>query len=332
MAVNESDFLEQSRLICHEMKAFGIELLPPHLIKSDVDFKIEGDNIRYGLSAIKGVSEKTIKSITSFRSNFSSKIECFDAAREAKVNIGALSAMIQAGTLDGFGTSRSRLVLEAQTYNILTDKEKNSVRFLFENGESDILNAIKKLSETDNALIDKKMLIKESRFCTIKKKYEPYKKIYLLNSRNEDLANFWYEYTLLGNPHSQSLHKIYRVKNPKFNSISDLKNKRDGEKIMLVGIIQESEKRTSAKGNKYIKMMITDETGSINAMIFDGKSGLIDQIIESNSGKLPSENDIVIINGALKGNDAIYVNELGIQSNKIYCKLKDLKDCDEISI
>lgn len=327
MAVNETDFLEQSRVISHEMKAFGIELLPPHLAKSDVDFKVEGKNIRFGLSAIKGVKDKALKNIISFRSNFKNKIECFDAAKEAKVNVGVLSAIIQAGALEGFGKSRSRLVLEALTYNILTDREKNMMRQLFEAGETDILNGIKKLTESQGE--DGKARIKESRFGTIKRKYDPYKKIYLLNSRNEDLANFWYEYTLLGNPYSQSLHLIYRSKNPKFAPLIDVKNKKDGEKVMIVGIVQDIVKKTSAKGNKYVKMTISDDTGVTSAMIFDGKRGLIETVAEQNGGRLPVENDIVIISGSVKGADALYVNELGIQSNKIYCKLHDLKDCDE---
>ncbi len=327
MAVNESDFLEQSRVISHEMKAFGIELLPPHLAKSDVDFKIEGNDIRFGLSAIKGVKDKALKNIISFRSNFKNKIECFDAAKDAKVNVGVLSAIIQAGALEGFGKSRSRLVLEALTYNILTEREKNMMRQLFENGETDILNGIKQLTESKDE--NAKPSIKPSRFDTIKRKYDPYKKIYLLNSRNEELANFWYEYTLLGNPYSQSLHMIYRSKNPKFNPILDLKNKKDGEKVMIVGVVQDVTKKTSAKGNKYVKMTVSDETGATSAMIFDGKRDLIETIAEQNGGKLPVENDIVIISGSVKGSDAIYVNDLGIQSNKIYCKLRDLKDCDE---
>lgn len=327
MAVNESDFLEQSRIIAHEMKAFGIELLPPHLAKSDVDFKIEGENIRFGLSAIKGVKDKALRNIIAFRSNFKNKIECFDAAKEAKVNIGVLSAIIQAGALEGFGKSRSRLVLEALTYNILTDREKNMMRQLFESGETDILNGIKFLTENldDNG----KPKIKPSRFETIKKKYEPYKKIYTLNSRNEDLANFWYEYALLGNPYSQSLHLIYRAKNPKFTPILDTKSKKEGDRVMVVGIVQDIVKKTSAKGNKYVKMTISDETGVTSAMIFDGKRSLIEDIASQNGGRLPEENDIVIISGSVKGTDALYVNDLGIQSSKIYCKLHDLKDLKE---
>ena len=196
---------------------------------------------------------------------------------------------------------------------------------MFANGETDILDNIKKLSETT----DGDFVIKTSRFETIKKKYDPYKKIYLLNSRNEDLANFWYEYTLLGNPYSQSLNKIYLEKNPKFSPIVDIKSKNEGDKIMVVGIVQDVIKRTSQRGNKYVKITISDETSEVAAMVFDSNRNKIQEMMDKNGGRLPEENDIVVISGAVKGPDAIYINDLGIQSNKIYCKLKDLKDSKE---
>jgi DNA polymerase III alpha subunit len=98
---------------------------------------------------------------------------------------------------------------------------------------------------------------------------------------------------------------------------------------MVVGVVQEVTKRTSQRGNKYVKVMISDETSEVAAMVFDSNRNKIQEMMDKNGGKLPEENDIVVISGAVKGPDAIYINDLGIQSNKIYCKLKDLKDSKE---
>jgi DNA polymerase III alpha subunit len=205
------------------------------------------------------------------------------------------------------------------------------IRHLFASQKlDDILDCIKYLTEKSVNGDTEKPSIKKSRFETIKRKYDPFKKIFVLNSRNEDLANFWYEYSLLGNPYSQSLHTIYRAKNPKFTSISEIKKKRPGERVMLVGIVQECNKKTSMKGNRYVKIQILDETAGITALLFDGKDGNnIDRVCDENDGHLPKENDIVIISGKLKEADSIYIDDLGIQSNKIYCKLKDLRDSTE---
>ena len=84
------------------MDLFNIKLLPPHLTKSNMDFSIEGNDIRFGLLSIKGVSDKAVEKINDFKNEYSTKFEVFAAAKEAKVNVGVLSALIQAGALERF--------------------------------------------------------------------------------------------------------------------------------------------------------------------------------------------------------------------------------------
>ena len=43
---------EEVGRISKELSSFGIKLLPPNLAKSEMDFCIEGNNIRYGLNSI----------------------------------------------------------------------------------------------------------------------------------------------------------------------------------------------------------------------------------------------------------------------------------------
>ena len=58
---------EEIAKITQELGNFDIKLLPPDLNKSDIDFKIEGNNIRYGLNSIKGVSTKVLEALLEFR-------------------------------------------------------------------------------------------------------------------------------------------------------------------------------------------------------------------------------------------------------------------------
>ena len=135
---------EEIAKISQELPHFDIKLLPPDLNKSDIDFKVEGKNIRYGLNSIKGVSDKVLVSLLDFREDsFKNKYEVFMSAKQAGLNIGILSALIQAGLLDSFvSKNRCRLVLEAQTFNILTDREKRNFIALGEAYDYDILNSI----------------------------------------------------------------------------------------------------------------------------------------------------------------------------------------------
>ena len=50
-----------------EMRYFNLSLLPPHLLKSELDFSIEDNNIRMGLLCVKGFSEKSVEKLNKFR-------------------------------------------------------------------------------------------------------------------------------------------------------------------------------------------------------------------------------------------------------------------------
>ena len=96
----EPDSHQEINKISKELVFFDIKLLPPDLAKSSLDFKIEDGNIRFGLNSIKGVSEKTLQSLQNFRETTTpTKFDIFISAKQAGINIGVLSSLIQAGTL-----------------------------------------------------------------------------------------------------------------------------------------------------------------------------------------------------------------------------------------
>ena len=126
---------EEISKISRELPHFNIRLLQPNLIKSKFDFTVDKDNIRFGLNSIKGVSQKSLDSLSAFReTSNSNKYDVFLSAKQAGLNIGVLSALIQAGALsEESSASRPRLVLEAQAFNLLTDREKRNFIALGEN-------------------------------------------------------------------------------------------------------------------------------------------------------------------------------------------------------
>ena len=173
------------------MHNFGVKLLPPHIIKSQMDFSVEGDDIRFGLLSIKGISEKSIEKLNNFKDSYSTKFEVFEGAKESGLTIGILSALIQAGTFQGFKMSRSKIVYEGQLWNVLLKKEKAAALKLGEKFDYDLVKIVKHLCEMkdDNG----KLLIKESRLKTIKKRTDAYKEIYHKNNSSESFANWFYE-------------------------------------------------------------------------------------------------------------------------------------------
>jgi DNA polymerase-3 subunit alpha len=322
MTKHEPAPLEEISKIQKELRHFGITLLGPHILKSDTDFSIQGNDIRFGLSSIKGISEKTMDKLKNFKSDQSNKFEVFQAAKEVGISIGVLSALIQAGALDGFSTSRSRVVLEAQLWNVLTDKEKV---LSMEHGPDqgyDLLKTVKKLSETKNE--NGKLLIKETRLETIKKKYDPYLKIYQQNNKSESFANWYYENKLLGYSYNNTLIDIFRPKMPSLVSTAQIAELGNNSTIYLVGKVEDASEWTSKneKKTKVFKMIVSDEFGSIPVLTFNDK---IEFNKSANSDKLPEKEDIVIVK-ATKKQDCLFGDTIGIQTLKIYTKLSELKE------
>lgn len=321
MTRNEPDPISEISKIQKEMYHFGIKLLPPHMVKSKTDFSVEGDDIRFGLLSIKGISDKSIEKLLKFKTEKSGKFNVFEAASEAGLNMGALCALIQAGALDGFKQSRSKVVYEAQFWNLLTEKEKMQVMLLSEVFNDDLVKIIKELAVKKDE--KGKPIIKESRLETLKKNSEPYKLIYTQNKNSESFANWYYEKSLLGYTYDKSLLDIFLPKKSNLMSIRQVLDAPMKAKVSFVGFIEEepySGVSRTEKKSKYCRMSISDETGLIKVLIFNDK---LEESKSLNEG-LPKEKNIVIISG-VKMDDAVFADMYAIQDNEVYTKLSDLK-------
>ena len=83
-----------------EAKRMGISIKLPHINDSDIDFKIEGKGIRFGLTAIKFISDKIAERYISSRPFKSfAEVEEFTFTKGNGVNSRALQAMNSIGAL-----------------------------------------------------------------------------------------------------------------------------------------------------------------------------------------------------------------------------------------
>lgn len=326
-AKHEMNPLQEINTIQNELHDFGIKLLPPDLTKSDMNFVIEGNNIRYGLGSLKGVSDKTIEKLLGFRKAYANRFEAFEAAEQCKINIGVLSSLIQSGCL-GAGIDRSSLVYEAQLYRLLTVAEKKYVHAIYKSMSdklSDLRDILHYMIKNKN---DKgKPYIKESRVETLKRRSAPYKAIFKQNSENEKLAIYYYEKQNVGYSYTYNLRELNLEFKNMLDTVNDVKNNKDiNDRIFTVCEVIECFKKTSKKGSFYLKMTVQDETGTIDCLAFNNQRvATVDLIEEENGGVIPESGDIVFIKGK-KSEDAVYLDRCDIQNFKIYTKLSELKN------
>lgn len=319
MTRHEPDPISEISKIEKELSSFNIRLLPPHLIKSQDDFSIEGNDIRFGLTSIKGISEKTIENVNKFRKEFKTKFDIFESSEAAGLNINTLCALIQAGCLEGFKQSRSKIVYEAQLWNKLSKKEKVHAISLGESFDYDLVKIVGHLCKTVDA--KGKLYIKDSRLNTIRKNCLPYKEIYEVNSKSEKFANWYYENSLIGYSVNNKLRDVFAEKRSDLQLIKDINDLPEKYDVEFIGVVKECKSGVSReKKNKYYKMLVSDETAAITTMIFSKK--LLE--MEGLNGRLPEEKDIVIVLGQKFG-DAVFADTVAIQTHKVYTKFSQLK-------
>jgi DNA polymerase-3 subunit alpha len=106
-----------------ECRAMGIEVLPPDINDSFVDFTVVYDQerdsrrssgvIRFGLAAVKGVGEKAVEQIISAREKVGRFRNLFHFCENVDlraVNKQVLEALIKAGAFDNLGGSRAQMM------------------------------------------------------------------------------------------------------------------------------------------------------------------------------------------------------------------------------
>jgi DNA polymerase-3 subunit alpha len=96
-----------------ECRDMGIQILPPDINESEMNFSVAGDKIRFGLSAVKNVGEGAIESILEARrregGRFASFFQFFEVVDLRLNNRRVLESLIRCGGFDSFGYKRSQL-------------------------------------------------------------------------------------------------------------------------------------------------------------------------------------------------------------------------------
>tara|TARA_E500000081_G_scaffold155374_1_gene196013 strand:+ start:1273 stop:3828 length:2556 start_codon:yes stop_codon:yes gene_type:complete len=315
---------EEIKKISKELSLFNMKLLPPNLSKSKMDFSKEGQDIRYGLNSIKGISEKSIESLIKFRGeNPPSKYEMFIAAKQSGLNIGTLCALIQAGALSNYEGSRPLLVLEAQVFNILTDREKRNFLKVGDKYNWRLLDAIVEVREKNLVGDDGKPFFKDSRFETFRKKYQPYKEIYSQNIKSQGFADWYFETQLLGYSYSKNLKDLFCKKGSGYKNFREYVSMQQNSFCKAIGLVEECVVQTSRAGNKYMRISISDEHGIFNCMLCNRRNQKsLDNFLNTN--EMPKENNIVVAYGQ-KGEDIMFIQDLKVLNQSVYMKLADIK-------
>ena len=114
MLTSETGNTEKVVKYINEARSMGITVLPPDVNSSDMNFTPVGDQIRFGLCAIKNVGENTVtgnsagaRNARPFHQRFFQFCESVDTRL---LNKRVLESLVRSGAMDGLGAHRAQMI------------------------------------------------------------------------------------------------------------------------------------------------------------------------------------------------------------------------------
>jgi DNA polymerase-3 subunit alpha len=229
---------------CDEL---GIEVLPPDVNESQVDFAVVGGKIRFGLNAVKNVGEATCRAIVAAREEggpFTSIWDFTERVDPSVANKRALESLVNCGAFDSTNASRKGML------SVLEDalsfgSRQHSDRLL---GQASIFD----LGDTPAAA-------GERHHATIPE--GEYEKADLLRLEKESLGLYVSEHPL------SAIRDQLRRKTDCV--ISELERRREGDIVLVGGMVAAQRTTMTKKGDPMAFVQLEDVTGSIEVVVFN---------------------------------------------------------------
>lgn len=137
-----------------EAKEMGIRVLPPDVNSSEDGFSVSGQDIRFGLAAIKNVGRTFMRHLVEERREkgpYQSLMDFCERLYDKDLNRRALESMIQAGAFDSMGFHRSQMLA---VYERVVDAVANERRRNIE-GQLDLFGmGVEEVSDQQIAMPD----------------------------------------------------------------------------------------------------------------------------------------------------------------------------------
>jgi len=105
---------DKSALYLNECRRMGITVLPPDVNASDANFTPVGDDIRFGLAAVRNVGINVVDAIVTTRESAGAFTSFADFLRKVPANVcnkRVIESLVKAGAFDSLGHPRKGLVL-----------------------------------------------------------------------------------------------------------------------------------------------------------------------------------------------------------------------------
>lgn len=260
MAALLSSVLDSSTKVAEyiaECKECGIKLLPPDVNESEADFAVSGENIRFGLAAIKNIGRGFINSLVESRST-DGKFTAFDEFCKRlygkDLNRRAVEGLIRSGAFDSMGYKRSALLRVAdKVIDGVNDAARKNVE-----GQIDLFSMG---GEEERVSIETKLALPDIPEFSVRE----------LMAMEKETTGLY----LSGHPMDEYRQAARRAGATPIGTImSDFAQEggqhsfEDGQFITLAGVIESSKTRTTRNNSLMCYIQLEDATGTMELIVF----------------------------------------------------------------
>jgi DNA polymerase III subunit alpha len=235
--------------------AMGIEVMPPDVNASGIDFTPVGERILFGLSAVRNLGEGAIRALIETRrtdGSFQSLADLCDRLSGQQLNRRAIESLIHCGALDALDPSSNRAQLMADLDLILdwaSSRAKDRA-----SGQGNLFDlfaapaADSAVATTDLSTAPKAAPVAD---------YPPREKLKL----EKELLGFYISDHPLRQLGSQ-VNLLAPI------GLGSLEEQADKAKVSVVAMVAELRQVTTRKGDRMAVLQLEDLTGSCEAVVF----------------------------------------------------------------
>jgi DNA polymerase III subunit alpha len=247
---NNMSNIDKITFFMEECRNMGVPVKGPDVNESDVRFAVnDRGDIRFALSAIKGVGEAAVESLIEERKRGGKFLDVFDFIRRLNlrtVNKKVLESLAQAGAFDGFGYTRA-------TYFATSDKYDSFIEHLLKYGagfQSQKANASTSLfgESVSDSMMEFPSVPKADEWNLIQK----------LNYERECVGIY-----LSGHPLDDFKMEM-AFANVTLDRVPDIRN----QKLKIAAFVSSATQRVAQNGNPWGFFTIQDYTGSYEFRLF----------------------------------------------------------------
>lgn len=240
----------QNKLVLYisECHRFGIMVLPPSVNESYYDFTVVGNNIRYGLSAIKNIGVNLIHSIVENRleKKYKSFYDFCKRNYGKGLNSKSLESLIKCGALDNLDCNRRQMLSAMKTV-------MDNAEYEFRNNVNGQLSFFDIQPQIDTS----EVTIPKLDDFTVEEKLR----------MEKEIAGIYFS----GHPISKYRAYINVVKADLICDIlndSDIKKYKDGQNVRVICIVSKEKKQLTKSNQMMSFITVEDETGAAEIIAF----------------------------------------------------------------